>query len=80
MSIENKDIDQIEYVDVRVTPETMDAHVQCLRENGYKINKPFSLFTSNMFLSFLLTKEHPTCYVCTQTHSCNHPKCIVGEK
>ena len=49
MSIENKDIDQIEFVDVRVTPETMDAHVQCLRENGYKINKPFSLFTSNMF-------------------------------
>ena len=49
MSIENKDIDQIEYVDVRVTPETMDAHVQCLRDNGYKISKPFSLFTNYAF-------------------------------
>jgi hypothetical protein len=49
MSIENKDIDQIEYVDVRVTPESMDAHVQCLRDNGYKISKPFSLFTNYAF-------------------------------
>ena len=49
MSIDNKDIDQIEYVDVNVTPETMDAHVQCLRENGYKISKPFSLFTNYAF-------------------------------
>ena len=33
--------DNVEYVSVRVTPESMDAHVQCLKENGYKIKTNF---------------------------------------
>tara|TARA_B100000424_G_scaffold186930_1_gene145229 strand:+ start:287 stop:487 length:201 start_codon:yes stop_codon:yes gene_type:complete len=44
----NKDIENIETVDITVTQESMDAHVQCLKENGYRINKPFTLFTSNL--------------------------------
>lgn len=48
MSMTNKDIENIETVDITVTQESMDAHVQCLKENGYRINKPFTLFTSNL--------------------------------
>ena len=48
MSITNKDLENIETVDITVTQESMDAHVQCLKENGYRINKPFTLFTSNL--------------------------------
>ena len=44
----NKDIENIETVDITVTQESMDAHVQCLKENGYRINKTFTLFTSNL--------------------------------
>jgi hypothetical protein len=49
MSIENKDIENIETVDITVTQESMDAHVQCLKENGYRVNKPFTLFTNYAF-------------------------------
>lgn len=48
MSMTNKDIENIETVDITVTQESMDAHVQCLKDNGYRINKPFTLFTSNL--------------------------------
>ena len=48
MSMTNKDIENIETVDITVTQESMDTHVQCLKENGYRINKPFTLFTSNL--------------------------------
>ena len=48
MSMTNKDIENIETVDITVTQESMDAHVQCLKDNGYKINKPFTLFTGNL--------------------------------
>ena len=44
----NKDIENIETVDITVTQESLDAHVQCLKENGYKIAKPFTLFTVNI--------------------------------
>jgi N6-adenosine-specific RNA methylase IME4 len=43
----------LEYEYVRVTPESMDAHVQCLKENGYNINKTFALFSKYIF-AFLL--------------------------
>jgi hypothetical protein len=49
MSIEDKDLENIETVDITVTVESMDAHVQCLKENGYRINKPFTLFTNYAF-------------------------------
>ena len=35
----DKDIDQLEYVDVKVTPESMDVHLHVLKENGYAIKK-----------------------------------------
>ena len=40
--------ENIETVDITVTQESLDAHVQCLKENGYRIAKPFTLFTGNM--------------------------------
>ena len=49
----DKDIDNLEFVEVRVTPESMDAHVQCLNINGYKVSKGYSLIT-NYILMFLL--------------------------
>jgi len=41
----DKDIEQINTVDVNITAESIDAHVICLRENGYKIFRSFSLYT-----------------------------------
>ena len=38
-----------------------------------------SMFLNFLLINVLLTKEYPTCYVCTYTHSYNHPKCIIGE-
>ena len=42
----DKNIDQLEYVDVKVTPETMEVHVHVLKENGYSIQKKTYLFTT----------------------------------
>jgi len=44
---------ELEFVEVQVTPETMDAHVQCLNLNGYRVTKGFSLLT-NYILCILL--------------------------
>lgn len=41
----DKDIEKIETVDVNVTAESMDAHVLCLRENGYKVFKTTGAWT-----------------------------------
>tara|TARA_B100000405_G_C16655851_1_gene400158 strand:+ start:267 stop:449 length:183 start_codon:yes stop_codon:yes gene_type:complete len=49
----DKDLEQINTVDVTITAESIDAHVICLRENGYKIFKSFSLYT-RYILFFLL--------------------------
>lgn len=49
----DKEIDNIDYVTVRVTPETMDAHVQCLKENGYSIHKKAYALTTCL-MSFVL--------------------------
>ena len=49
----DKDLEQINTVDVNITAESIDAHVICLRENGYKIFKPFSLYT-RYILFFIL--------------------------
>jgi len=64
MSMTQKDIENLDTVDITVTQESMDAHLQCLRDNGYKINKPFTLFTSNalwvtigIFFGALLTGQ-----------------------
>ena len=42
----DKDIDQIEYVDVKVSPESMDVHLHVLKENGYSIQKKAYLLTT----------------------------------
>ena len=49
MSMTQKDIENLDTVDITVTQESMDAHIQCLRDNGYKINKPSTLSTSDAF-------------------------------
>jgi len=41
----DKELENLEFVNVRVTEETMDAHVQCLRENGYSVNKTLTIVT-----------------------------------
>ena len=41
----DKDLEQINTIDVNITAESIDAHVICLRENGYKVTKSFSLYT-----------------------------------
>ena len=38
----DKQIENIQTVDVKVTAESIDAHVLCLRENGYKVEKTFT--------------------------------------
>ena len=35
----DKDLEQIQTVDVNVTPESIDAHVICFKENGYDVLK-----------------------------------------
>ena len=42
----DKDIDQLEYVDVKVTPESMDVHLHVLKENGYAIKKRAYVLTT----------------------------------
>ena len=49
----DEQLEQIQTVDVNITAESIDAHVICLRENGYKISRPFSLYTRYV-LFFLL--------------------------
>ena len=53
INMNDKDLEQINTVDVTITAESIDAHVICLRENGYKIFKSFSLCT-RYILFFLL--------------------------
>ena len=49
----DKQIEQIQTVDVNITAESIDAHVICLRENGYKVFTRSSLITRYL-ASFLL--------------------------
>ena len=41
----DNELEQINTVDANVTAESMDAHVICLKENGYRVFKSFSLYT-----------------------------------
>lgn len=45
----DKDLEQINTVDVNITAESIDAHVICLRENGYKVLKKSSILTRYAF-------------------------------
>ena len=49
----DKDLEQIDTVDVNITAESIDAHVICLRENGYKVLKNSTTYTRYIFF-FLL--------------------------
>ena len=49
----DNDLEQINTVDVKITSESIDAHVICLRENGYKVLKKTSVIT-RYALFFLL--------------------------
>jgi hypothetical protein len=59
----DKDIDQIEYVDVKVSPESMEIHLHVLKQNGYSIQKRAYVFTTclmcflaGLYLMGLLTQ------------------------
>jgi hypothetical protein len=49
----DKQLEQIQTVDVNITAESVDAHVICLRENGYKVLKKSSIY-SYYLMYFLL--------------------------
>ena len=49
----DNDLEQIQTVDVDITAESIDAHVICLRSNGYKVLKKSSAYT-HYLLSFLI--------------------------
>jgi len=49
----DKEIEKIQTVDISVTAESLDAHVMCLRQNGYSIQKAYYRLTQ-LAISFLL--------------------------
>jgi len=49
----DKDLEEIQTVDVNITAESVDAHVICLRQNGYKVLKKSSIY-SYYLMYFLL--------------------------
>ena len=49
----DNEIEKIQTIDVKVTAESIDAHVICLRENGYKVEKTFTSWTKYT-MAFLL--------------------------
>ena len=49
----DNEIEKIQTLDVKVTAESIDAHVICLRENGYKVEKTFTSWTKYT-MAFLL--------------------------
>jgi|TARA_A100001011_G_scaffold397371_1_gene498128 hypothetical protein len=49
----DKDIEDINTVNIDITAESVDAHVICLRENGYKVLKNTSLLTRYAFFFIL---------------------------
>ena len=49
----DNDIEDIQTVDVKVTAESIDAYVLCLKENGYKVEKSWTSWTKYI-LAFVL--------------------------
>ena len=41
----DNEIEKIQTLDVKVTAESLDAHIICLKENGYKVSKTSSAWT-----------------------------------
>ena len=49
----DNELENIHTVDVKVTAESMDAHVQCLRDNGYSVTKKITFtIVVNRTISF----------------------------
>ena len=48
----DNEIENIQTLDVKVTAESIDAHVECLRQNGYKVEKHTTSWTKYI-LAFL---------------------------
>jgi hypothetical protein len=44
---------KIQTIDISVTAESLDAHVMCLKQNGYSIQKAYYRLTQ-LAVSFLL--------------------------
>ena len=49
----DKEIEKIQTIDISVTAESLDAHIMCLRQNGYSIQKAYYRLTQ-LTISFLL--------------------------
>ena len=49
----DNDIENIQTVDIKVTAESIDAHIICLKENGYKVERSWTSWTKYI-LAFLL--------------------------
>ena len=49
----DNEIENIQTVDIKVTAESIDAHVLCLRENGYKVEHTWTAWTKYT-LAFML--------------------------
>ena len=49
----DNDIEDIQTIDIKVTAESIDAHVCCLKENGYKVEKSWTSWTKYI-LAFVL--------------------------
>ena len=48
----DKELENMETVDITVTQESMDAHVQCLKKNGYAVRKRFNFTTLSLWIMF----------------------------
>jgi hypothetical protein len=51
--MDDKEINQLDYVEIRVSPESMDVHLHVLKENGYAVQKNYQIFVTCL-LCFLL--------------------------
>ena len=48
----DNELEKIQTVDIRVTAESLDAHVICLKQNGYSIQKAYYRLTQ-LAIAFL---------------------------
>jgi len=49
----DNELEKIQTVDISVTAESLDAHVICLRQNGYSVQKAYYRLTQ-LAIAFLL--------------------------
>jgi hypothetical protein len=50
--MDDKEIKKIQTIDISVTAESLDAHVICLRQNGYSVQKAYYRLTQ-LAIAFL---------------------------